>query len=210
MIYSKRKLITDVTKLKQVVLPTKLTKERIDEITEILTQELERHKGYGLSTNQLGINDVRACIINVVEPLVLINPRLIKQSDERVVYIESCLSLPKTMSNPLKTGRNKSVVIDTDNLGKVEFGPDTETWEDGNDFWSDKGMLECVCAQHELDHLNGKLITDKDRRYTTTLIRKTRKYGRNERVMVKFPDGKTEFMKYKKALPLIEVGAEIL
>ena len=29
-------------------------------------------------------------------------------------------------------------------------------------------------------------------------------------VMVKLPDGKTEFMKYKKAQKLLEVGAEIV
>ena len=57
-------------------------------------------------------------------------------------------------------------------------------------------MLECVVAQHEIDHLEGRLITD--RRYTTTITR-GKKYGRNERVMVKLSDGTTEFMKYKKA-----------
>ena len=37
-----------------------------------------------------------------------------------------------------------------------------------------------------------------------------KKYGRNERVMVKLSDGSTEFMKYKKAQPLLLSGAEIL
>ena len=68
-------------------------------------------------------------------------------------------------------------------------------------------MLECVVAQHEIDHLEGRLITD--RRYTQTII-KEKKYGRNERVMVKLSDGSTEFMKYKKAEPLLSQGAEIL
>jgi len=65
------------------------------------------------------------------------------------------------------------------------------------------------CAQHELDHLNGVLITDKIRRYTTTVV-STKKYGRNDRVMVKLANGDTEFMKYKKAQPLLSQGAEIL
>ena len=46
-------------------------------------------------------------------------------------------------------------------------------------------------------------------RYNTTVIR-GRKYGRNERVMVKLSDGSTEFMKYKKAETLLSAGAEIL
>ena len=64
-------------------------------------------------------------------------------------------------------------------------------------------------SQHEIDHLNGILITDSSRRYTTT-VRREKKYGRNERVMVKLQDGSTEFMKYKKAEPLLLVGCEIL
>ena len=63
------------------------------------------------------------------------------------------------------------------------------------------------CRQHEIDHLDGKLITDVDRRYTETIIR-TKKYGRNERVMIKLPNGETEFMKYKKAQPLLEQGVK--
>ena len=51
--------------------------------------------------------------------------------------------------------------------------------------------------QHEIDHLDGILITDSVRRYTQT-IKTSKKYGRNERVMVKLSDGSTEFMKYKK------------
>ena len=73
----------------------------------------------------------------------------------------------------------------------------------------DEGMLECVVDQHEIEHLNGKLITDSDRKYTTT-IRREKKYGRNERVMVKLSDGSTEFMKYKKKEPLLSQGGEIL
>ena len=66
-----------------------------------------------------------------------------------------------------------------------------------------------MVAQHEIDHLDGILITDEIRRYTQTIV-KEKKYGRNERVMVKLSDGKTEFMKYKKALPLLEEGAQII
>jgi len=204
------KLVTDEKKLKVPVQPRELTKDEVNTITEILTNELEKRDGFGLSTNQLGITDIRACIINVVEPLVLINPRIVEKSKEKSVYVESCLSLPKTMQKAVQTVRHNSVIIECDNLGKIEFGPDSPNgWEDSQDFWKDAGMLESVCAQHELDHLNGKLITDKDVRFDRT-VRSKKKYGRNERVMVKLPDGKTEFMKYKKAIPFLEFGAEIL
>ena len=201
------KLIQDPSKLKTKIEPTPFTQEEIDEISVTLLQELKRHGGIGLSANQIGINK-RACVINVKEPLVLINPRVAEVSEESVVYVEQCLSMPKTMRKPVQTVRFKTITVECDNLGTVIFSPDSkEEWKTSEEFYNDEGMLECVVAQHEIDHLEGRLITD--RRYTQTITR-GKKYGRNERVMVKLADGSTEFMKYKKAEPLLSQGAEIL
>jgi peptide deformylase len=201
------KLIQDPSKLKTKIEPTPFTQEEIDEISVTLLQELKKHGGIGLSANQIGINK-RACVINVKEPLVLINPRVAEVSEESVVYVEQCLSMPKTMRKPVQTVRFKTITVECDNLGTVIFSPDSkEEWKTSEEFYNDEGMLECVVAQHEIDHLEGRLITD--RRYTQTIIRE-KKYGRNERVMVKLSDGTTEFMKYKKAQPLLSQGAEIL
>ena len=204
------RLIKEANKLKKPLEPKPMTQEEIDSISTTLLQELTKHGGIGLSANQIGL-DVRACVINVKEPLVLINPRITEVSEDTVAYVEQCLSLEKTMRKPVKTVRHKSFTVETDNLGTVVFSPDSETgtWKDSNEFFSDEGLLECVCAQHEIDHLNGVLITDSIRRYTTTVVRE-KKYGRNERVMVKLPNGDTEFMKYKKAEPMLKLGAEIL
>jgi len=201
------KLIQDPSKLKTKIEPTPFTQEEIDEISVTLLQELKKHGGIGLSANQIGINK-RACVINVKEPLVLINPRVVEVSEESVVYVEQCLSMPKTMRKPVQTVRFKTITVECDNLGTVIFSPDSkEEWKTSEEFYNDEGMLECVVAQHEIDHLEGRLITD--RRYTQTITR-GKKYGRNERVMVKLADGSTEFMKYKKAEPLLSQGAEIL
>ena len=201
------KLIQDPSKLKTKIEPTPFTQEEIDEISVTLLQELKKHGGIGLSANQIGINK-RACVINVKEPLVLINPRVAEVSKESIVYVEQCLSMPKTMRKPVQTVRFKTLTVECDNLGTVLFSPDSkEEWKTSEEFYNDEGMLECVVAQHEIDHLEGRLITD--RRYTQTITR-GKKYGRNERVMVKLTDGSTEFMKYKKAEPLLSQGAEIL
>jgi peptide deformylase len=203
------RLIKNPNKLRKPLEPKPMTQEQIDEVSTILLQELKRHGGIGLSANQIGL-DVRACVINVKEPLVLINPKVTEVSKETVAYVEQCLSLDKTMRKPTKTVRHKSFTIECDNLGTVIFSPDQkEEWKDSNEFFSDEGLLECVCAQHEIDHLNGVLITDSIRRYTTT-VTSTKKYGRNDKVMVKLANGDTEFMKYKKAQPLLSQGAEIL
>ena len=202
------KLIKNPSKLKTPLESKPMTQEEIDKISTTLLEELTRHGGLGLSANQIGL-DVRACVINVKEPLVLINPVVTEVSKETVAYVEQCLSLDKTMKKPVKTVRHKSFTVECDNLGTVIFSPDSNEWKDSNEFFGDEGLLETVCAQHEIDHLNGILITDKVRRYTAT-VTAPKKYGRNERVMVKLPNGDTEFMKYKKAESLVSLGAEIL
>ena len=202
------RLIKDPNKIRKAIKPTSMTQEEIDSISTTLLKELTRHGGIGLSANQIGL-DVRACVINVTEPLVLINPKVLEVSEDTVAYVEQCLSIPKSIRKPVKTVRHKSFKVETDNLGIVEFSPTKTDWKDSNEFFSDEGLLECVCAQHEIDHLNGVLITDPSRRYTETVTR-GKKYGRNERVMVKLPNGDTEFMKYKKAEPMLKLGAEIL
>ena len=202
------RLVTDQSKLKKVVKPQPMTQEQIDDISVKLLEGLKKHGGVGLAANQLGL-DVRACVINVKEPLVLINPKVVEVSEETVAYVEQCLSIPKTMKTPKKTVRHKSFTVECDNLGTVHFSPDKTTWEDSNEFFSDEGLLECVCAQHEIDHLDGILITDSVRAYNIQRVSE-KKYGRNDKVMIKSPDGDTEFVKYKKALPLLERGYEIV
>ena len=203
------KLIKNPTKLKVPLVGKPMSQEEIDKVSTILLEELTKHGGIGLSANQIGL-DVRACVINVKDPLVLINPKVTEVSKETVAYVEQCLSLDKTMRKPVKTIRHKSFTVECDNLGTVIFSSDSkEEWKDSNEFFGDEGLLECVCAQHEIDHLNGILITDNIRRYTAT-VTSTKKYGRNDRVMVKLANGDTEFMKYKKAQPLLSQGAEIL
>ena len=202
------RLIKDPSKLRTQLLPRPMSQVDIDTISDKLKKELEKHGGLGLSANQIGLTD-RVCLVNVKEPLLLVNPRVIEASKETVAYVEQCLSLDKTMRKPVKTVRHKSFTLECDNLGTVVFSSDKNEWKDSEEFFGDEGLLECVCAQHEIDHLNGILVTDSKRRYTETVIR-GKKYGRNERVMVKLSDGTTEFMKYKKAESLLSQGAEIL
>lgn len=203
------KLIKDPSKLKSAIQPKPMSQEDIDDVTLKLLDGLKQFGGVGLAANQIGL-DVRACVINVKEPLVLINPVVIEASKDTVAYVEQCLSIQKTMDKPVKTIRHKSFTVECDNLGTVVFSPDYvegREWKDSNEFFNDSGLLECVVAQHEIDHLNGILITDEKRRYTTTIVA-PKKYNRNDMVMVKLPNGESEFMKYKKAL-LIS-GAQIL
>ena len=205
-----RNIVTDKIKLSKVVTDLPKNKTEEDVISAALFTALEKEKGFGLSANQIGV-DKRMCVINIKEPMVLVNPKIVKRSEEAVQYIESCLSLPKTMRKPKNTVRSISITVETDNLGTVEFGPDEKDkiGTEGHNYFADEGLLECVVAQHEIDHLDGILITDSVRAYNIQRVSE-KKFGRNDKVMIKSPDGKTDFVKYKKAVPLLEKGYQIV
>lgn len=204
------KIVQDVRKLRTPITELPKNKAEQDVLGAALLTQLKNHKGLGLSANQIGVNK-RVCVVGIKDPLVLVNPRITKRSEEAVQYIESCLSLPKTMRKPKNTVRSVSVTVETDNLGTIEFGADEpkKIGTEGHNYFGDEGLLECVVAQHEIDHLDGILITDSIRAYNIQRVSE-KKFGRNEKVMVKSPDGDTEFMKYKKVVPLLEKGYQIV
>ena len=124
----------------------------------------KRGDGIGLAANQVGI-DASVAVVNVKEPIVLINPEIIKKEEE-TRYYEGCLSFPKKGCH---TKRYKIVEVKVDNMeSNMTFGAgDTEL-----------DLLESVCVQHEIDHLNGMRILD--RAMELTIRREKPKIGRNE------------------------------
>ena len=160
--------------------------------TQLLKELTESKNGIGLAANQIGINK-RVCVVNVKEPLVLINPKIVEQSEEQFIFPEGCLSFP---NDKIRTQRHVSIKVEADNHeGQLSFSAESGDINDA---------FECVCVQHEIDHLDG--ITMFDRQYINTPYRAPKTYGRNEKVTI--TDGtETKIMKYKKALPLIESGA---
>lgn len=209
-----KQIITDASILNQMVESKEMSKEEMDKVSAELFITLLNEGGLGLSTNQIGI-PYRACIINVKEPLILINPTIVKwghvstdTAGERIVYVESCLSIPKTINKPKRTMRVSHITIQTDNLGTIEFGPDDNKWKRGGTdaLLSDQGLLESVVVQHEIGHLDGLLITDSMVRYNPQ-FKKTNTYSRNEKVMVKnVEDDTTMYIKYKVATKLMKTG----
>ena len=166
----------------------------------------ERKDGIGLAANQVGI-DAAVAVVNVREPIILINPKIVEQWDE-VPYYEGCLSFK---GKSIRTKRYKNIVIHTEQEECDWYFSGAENPSDGKGSWEKQQsaeqdqqirLLESICVQHEIDHLNGMTIMD--RRVVTTLVNK-KKFGRNEIVMI--TDGKeTKNLKYKKAKPLIDSG----
>jgi len=139
------------------------------------------------------------------DDLTLVNPVITEASKELVVYFEKDSIKNKTR----KTTRHKSFKVDTDNLGLVEFSSDKDTWKNQDEFMNDLGLFECITAQRLIDSIDGIDVNSPLRRYTAE-IKKEKKPGRNERVMLQSPEGEMEFVKYKKAQPLLDKGYKLV
>ena len=184
-------IITEMKQLQLMCEEVKTIKEGEEIGAQLLKELSENANGIGLAANQIGINK-RVCVINVKEPLVLINPRIVEHSEEQFVFAEGCLSFP---GKHVRTGRHTSVTVEADNHeGKMVFTAESENINDA---------FECACVQHEIDHLDG--ITMFERSVTPQPYKAPEKIGRNERVTI--TDGKeTKELKWKKAQPLVESG----
>jgi peptide deformylase len=76
--------------------------------------------------------------------MVLINPEVIWESEERNVYEEGCLSIPDQYAEVERPKLVRVRWLDVD--GKT-------VEEEFDELWA-------TCVQHEIDHLNGKLFID--------------------------------------------------
>ena len=185
-------IIKDINKLKQKCIEVTDVKESEKIAAELLTELSNSKKGIGLAANQIGY-DKRVCVVNVKEPLVLINPKIIDKSKETFVFPEGCLSFP---NKKIKTQRHVSISVECDNIDStLFFTADSSRLEDA---------LECACVQHEIDHLDG--ITMYDRQIKgITIKREHKKIGRNEKVTI-IKGTESQVLKYKKAQSMLEDG----
>ena len=193
------------------VINKKLRKVSVDEglhiAKDLFNILAERKDGIGLAANQVGI-DAAVAVVNVREPLILINP-IIREQWNEIDYYEGCLSWPK---KGVHTKRYKNIIVHTEQEESDWYFSGAENPSDGKGSWekenSDKQdeelrILESVCVQHEIDHLNGISCIDKEVKLEPHRVSK--KWGRNEIVMI--TDGETtKELKYKKAKPLIDSG----
>ena len=168
----------------------RVTVEEGYEIARELFQILnKRGDGIGLAANQVGI-DASVAVVNVKEPIVLINPKIVKKEQE-TRYYEGCLSFPKKGCH---TKRYKIVEVKVDNMeSNMTFGAGD----------TDLDLLESVCVQHEIDHLNGMRILD--RAMELTIRREKPKIGRNQLVTIK-KDDEEQTLKYKKIQKYLDDG----
>jgi len=185
-------IITDKNKLKEKCIEVTDISEGEKIAADLLSELANSKKGIGLAANQIGY-DKRVCVVNVKEPLVLINPKVIDKSEETFVFPEGCLSFP---NKKIKTKRHVSISVECDNMDStLFFTAESSKMEDA---------LECVCVQHEIDHLDG--ITMYDRQIKgVTIKRESKKIGRNDKVTIT-KGTESKVLKYKKVQPMLEDG----
>ena len=170
-----------------------------------LTEALIEYPGLGISATQLGIKK-RVCYIKLGdEELFLVNPIIKEKSKEGFLFMEGCLSIPSTLTKPVRTIRASKVIVQTDNLGELTFEINPEG-DKTNESISKETMMT-VIVQHEIDHLDG--FTIKDRVYTTTFVKKVN-YGRNDKIVMKSKEGELLEVKYKNANKYFLQGYEIV
>ena len=192
------------------VINKKLKEVSVEEglaIAEELFQILnKRGDGIGLAANQVGI-DAQVAVVNVREPLVLINPKIEEVWDE-IDYYEGCLSYP---NKGIHTKRYKNIIINTEQeeggwyFSGAESSKGKGTWETSAKHDQEQRLLEAVCVQHEIDHLMGKTVHD---RKVDTTVKVEKKIGRNQLVTIKRNDA-VKVLKYKKAQKFLNEGWEI-
>ncbi|XLQ19602.1 MAG: peptide deformylase [Candidatus Moraniibacteriota bacterium] len=117
------------------------TQTLIDKMFETMYAE----KGVGLAAPQVNESKQIVTIDAEGDKFVFINPKITNQSDDMVIFPEGCLSVP---GKELQIIRHKKVTVQY-------------TDRDGNPcILKARDFLSIVC-QHEIDHINGLLMTDR-------------------------------------------------
>ena len=133
--------------LKEVLLDFDFKNPPVDpsEFASTLVETCKHHRGYGLSANQCGF-PYRVFVMGTDnEYVAFFNPEIINVSKETVHLAEGCLSFPLLglhITRPAEIGVR---------------------YQDFNGEWKGATFsgISARCFQHELDHMNGVVYTDR-------------------------------------------------
>jgi len=169
-----------MAKLPIITLPDPLLRkasapvERVDEALRKLADDMldtmYAAPGVGLAAVQVG-KPIRMLVLDTAkeeeapQPLMLVNPQIVSLGSEMRLHEEGCLSIPDVR---IEIERPSSLVVRF-------IGRDGKSRE-----LAAEGLLATV-IQHEVDHLNGKLIIDfLSRLKRDIIIRKFKKQAKEE------------------------------
>ena len=133
--------------LKKVSRPVEIIDEKIQTLIDDMLETMHKFNGVGLAAVQVGVLK-RVVVIHTdyekEEPLILINPEIIKQKGEQTVE-EGCLSFPNKFAKVVRPEEVEVEAMD-------QFGKKIKI--------KGKDLLAQALA-HEIDHLQGEVFIDK-------------------------------------------------
>ena len=154
--------------LKQLTRPLRRMDGPAGQLIDGMIKTMRRHpRCVGLAAPQVG-SDLRIAVMDAsVHPragkshglIVLVNPQIVEHQG-RVLQREGCLSVPDFTGNVYRAQRVRLTAWD-------QSGAAQAFWLEG---------FEAVIAQHEVDHLNGKLFLDRVANIATDVF-KRKNYG---------------------------------
>jgi peptide deformylase len=142
-------LIHPDPRLRKVAEPVAAIDDGVRALAADMLETMYEAPGVGLAATQLGVMK-RIFAMDCAaqgepkQPMVLVNPEILWKSEETVMSEEGCLSIPDVYDDVVRPARVRLRWLGLDGLvHEREF----------EDRWA-------ICAQHELDHLNGRLFID--------------------------------------------------
>ena len=139
--------------LRQKAQPVEVFNEDLEKLIDDMVETMREAPGVGLAAPQIGISK-RIIVVEFGDEeddtlpkqlYVMINPEIVKQSRDAVPGIEGCLSVPGFIGNV-----NRSSVVTV--RGQDIHGKPIKVRA--------QGWLARI-FQHEIDHINGVLYTDR-------------------------------------------------
>jgi peptide deformylase len=136
-------------RLKAKAKPVTSFDAKLAQLLDDMLETMYAAPGIGLAAPQIG-KAICALVVDCARdgepkaPLKIVNPQIIRASEEKIPYEEGCLSLPQHYAD---VTRPKDVRVRYQDAKGATHELDAS------------GLL-AVCIQHEMDHLQGVLFVD--------------------------------------------------
>lgn len=142
-------LVLPDTRLRAVADPIEEIDDTIKQLAHDMLETMYAAPGIGLAAPQVG--ELRRIVVMDLakedekpDPIIMVNPEILRFSDETVITEEGCLSIPELY---YEVERPAEVTVRYTDL-------------DGGTIERDAAERLAICIQHELDHLDGVLYID--------------------------------------------------
>jgi peptide deformylase len=164
--------------LRQKAQTVKAVSDEIIEKIGDMFETMRNANGLGLAANQVGFREsIFVLDLKGVEgyekfkPLVMINPQIILESEEKITLEEGCLSLPTLHAEVERSEQIKVRFLNTDEK-EVEI---------------EAAEIFARVILHENDHLLGKMIPDRVSEEIRKMLKKDLKHIMDREINIDYP-----------------------